>query len=43
MGIGIFALLCAAVMAPIALIGIRYNKPPERKEKPVRYPYPREL
>lgn len=43
MGIGVFALICAAAMSPIALIGLKYNKPPERKEKPLSYPYPREL
>lgn len=43
MNIGIFALVCAAFMSPIALIGIRYNKPPEKESKSVTYPYPREL
>ena len=43
MNLGIFALICAALMAPIALIGIKYNKPPQKTEKAVRYPYPREL
>lgn len=43
MNIGIFALILAAAMSPIALIGIRYNKPPEKKEKQIVYPYPREL
>ena len=43
MGIGVFALICAAAMSPFALIGVWYNKPPERKEKPLSYPYPREL
>ena len=43
MGIGIFALICAAIMSPIALLGIKYNRPPERKEKRIRYPYPKEL
>ena len=43
MNIGTFALICAALMAPIAVMGIKYNKPPERKEKPVRFPYPEEL
>lgn len=43
MGIGVFALICAAIMAPFALMGIRYNKPPEKKEKQIVYPYPKEL
>lgn len=43
MGIGILALAVAAIFAPIALIGDPFNKPPEKKEKSVIYPYPREL
>lgn len=43
MGIGIFALICAALMAPIAVVGIRYNGPPVLEEKKIRYPYPEEL
>ena len=43
MNIGIFALIMAALMSPIAVIGIKYNEPPKREEKKIRYPYPREL
>ena len=43
MNIGILALAVAAILAPIALIGEPYNKPPVRTEKEIRYPYPREL
>ena len=43
MNIGVFALICAAAMLPIALLGLRYNEPPKREEKPLRYSYPREL
>lgn len=43
MNIGILALAVAAILAPIALIGEPYNKPPVKTEKEIRYPYPREL
>lgn len=43
MNLGIFALICAALMSPVAIIGIKYNKPPVKQEKAVIYPYPREL
>ena len=43
MNIGVFALIMAALMSPIAVIGIKYNEPPKREEKKIRYPYPREL
>ena len=43
MNIGTFALLCAALMSPIAIIGIRYNEPPKKQEKKIKYPYPKEL
>lgn len=43
MNIGILAFAVSVIFAVIALIGDPYNKPPERKDKPVSYPYPREL
>lgn len=43
MGIGVFALICAALMSPIAIIGIWHNDPPKMEEKVVHFPYPREL
>ena len=43
MGIGVFALICCALMAPIAIAGIRYDRPPVLEEKKIRYPYPEEL
>lgn len=43
MNIGILALAFAAILAPIALVGEAYNKPPVKQEKTVSYPFPREL
>lgn len=43
MNIGILALAFAAVLLPISLLGAAGSKPPERQEKAVRYPYPKEL
>ena len=43
MNIGTFALICAALMSPIAVIGIWHNEPPKKEEKTIRYPYPKEL
>lgn len=44
MEIGILALAFAGISAVIAMIGASVpQEPPKRKEKVVRYPYPREL
>lgn len=43
MAIGILALAFGAVLLPVSLLGAADNRPPERKNRAVRYPYPKEL